>query len=312
MRLLSRWTSPAAFAPLAILSLIALYINVASGALVRVTSSGLGCPDWPACSAEAALPALSGHQIAEFGNRVLAAAVVVATVFLAISAWRGRELPRTQRRLGLAIGIGTFAQGPLGGVTVLTNLHPVAVMSHFLLAVVIVACATVLVVDLRGWSAAWERPSWAGPAGWVLAVWGLALVISGAVVTASGTHPGDRSDIPRMTNLLDAAYVHVRVAVSFVAVLAIGLWLLARIAHPPRRVARVAAVVVALTAVQVLIGEIQWRSELQWWLVLLHVLTATALWIALVAFARLLAPAPATATRREPAAAQEPSAAAAD
>lgn len=308
MRLLNRWTAPSAFPALAVLSLIALYINVTSGALVRVLSAGLGCPNWPECTSEQVLPALSGHAIAEFTNRVLAAIVVVVTVFLMISAWRSRDLPPTRRWLGIAVGAGTFAQGPLGGITVLTDLHPIAVMTHFLLAIVIVACSTVLVVDLRGWGGDWERPGWVSPAGIVLALWALALIVSGAIATASGTHPGDRSDIERLMRLDDAAYVHVRVAVTFVAALAVGLWLLSRLAKPPRAVARGALLVVALTLLQVVIGEVQWRSQLQWWLVLLHVMVATALWISVVAFARLLAPAPATARAPSAAAAARGSA----
>lgn len=299
VRWLDRGTSPGAFDRLAVVSLVALYINVLSGALVRVTSSGLGCPNWPQCSDQKSLPQLSGHQLAEFGNRVLALLVIIATVMLLVSAKRAHGRNQLDRRLAYVVGLGTIAQGPLGGVTVLTGLNPIAVMTHFLLAVVVIAAASVLVVDTRGWSRTWERPAWVGTGGWVLALWALALVTSGAVATASGTHPGDRSDIPRLTNLLDAAYIHVRVAVSFVAALAVGLWLLQRIAAPPRRIARASVAVVALTGTQIVFGEWQWRTQLPWYLTLLHVFTATLLWIAVVGWARMLGPAPAEARAPE-------------
>jgi cytochrome c oxidase assembly protein subunit 15 len=197
--------------------------------------------------------------------------------------------------MAVAVGVGTAAQAPLGAVTVLLDLNPLAVMAHFLLAIVLFAIATVLLVDVRGTpDPRAARPRWLTPAALGLTAWCFALIVSGAVVTTSGTHPGD-ADVPRLWNLLDATYVHVRIAVSYVIALAAFLFLVARLDPPPRRVPRLAWLVVGATALQVGIGELQWRTELPAWLVLLHVSVAAALWASVVALARSLVAQPAVA-----------------
>ena len=106
---------------------------------------------------------------------------------------------------------------------------------------------------------AWLRPSTLG----FLAL-GLALIVSGAIVTTSGTHPG-ADDVPRLYSLLNVAYWHVRIAVIYVAALAVFLFVLSRLETTSRRVPRLAWAVVALTGIQVVIGEVQWRNELPWY-----------------------------------------------
>lgn len=271
-RFLNRITGPGAFRPLAVITLIALYVNIVSGALVRVTNSGLGCPDWPLCNGKPT-PAFQFHTLIEFTNRVLALIVIIVAVLFAITAYRTvRRVHRWRWRGALWIGILTFAQGPLGGITVLVGLHPIAVMSHFLLAIIVLLISVVLVLETFGIAGGWTpRPAgWVPWAGIVAALWAMATIISGGVATMSGTHPGS-DHVPRLWNLLDAVYVHVRVAASFIVVIAILLILLSRVVHPPRAVTRLAwALVLAVTA-QVIVGEWQWRTQLPWYLTLLHV-----------------------------------------
>ena len=282
------------FERLVVVTWIALFVNFCSGALVRVTNSGLGCPDWPLCNGRAT-PPFAGHAVIEFSNRVLAGGVIVLTILLAIAGRR-----HGQRRLALAIAIGTFAQGPLGGITILVDLHPIAVASHFLLAIIVFTLATVLVVDTHLAPAAGEaRPAWLRPATLGFMGLGLGLIVSGAIVTTSGTHPG-ADDVPRLYPLLDVAYWHVRIAVGYVAALAAFLFGISRLETTSRRVPRLAWVVVALTAVQIVIGEVQWRNELPWYLVWAHVMTATLLWGALVALGRSLLPAGAVSPSMAP------------
>lgn len=268
----SRLTGPGAFRPLAVITLIALYVNIVSGALVRVTNSGLGCPDWPLCNGRPT-PPFQFHGLIEFSNRVLAFAVIVIAILFAVTAYRSvRRSRRWLWRGALWIGILTFGQGPLGGVTVLVGLHPIAVMSHFLLAIVVLLIAVVLVLEEFGLAGAWP----ARPGGWVpwagvgIAVWAWATIVSGGVATMSGTHPGS-DDVPRLWNLLDAVYIHVRVAASFIVAIALLLLLLARAVDPPRIVPRLAWLLVLAVTTQVAIGEWQWRSQLPWYLTLAHV-----------------------------------------
>ncbi len=272
-RLLSRITGPNAFRPLVLLAVAVVYLNIVSGALVRVTGSGLGCPDWPLCNGKAT-PPFHFHGLIEFSNRVLALAVIVIAVLLAVSAWRAgmRRTHRWRFRAAVAIGVGTFLQAPLGGVTVLVDLHPLSVMSHFLLALVVLVIAIALALEEFEVAASWpERPPrWVPVGGVVVAVWAWLVILSGAVVTMSGTHPGSEG-VPRLWNLLDAAYLHVRVAASFTIVIAVFLLLLAFAVRTPRAVQRLAWLLVIVVGLQIVVGELQWRSQLPWWMVLIHV-----------------------------------------
>ncbi len=287
---LNRITGRNAFRPLAVITLIAIYVNVVSGALVRVTNSGLGCPDWPLCNGKPT-PPLQFHGLIEFTNRVLAFFVIVAAVLLAVCAYRSlRGQSRWLWRGALAIGVLTFAQGPLGGITVLVDLHPIAVLSHFLLAIVVLLISVVIVLELYGISGGWtpRPPGWVPWVGIGLAAWAWLTIISGGVATMSGTHPGS-DNVPRLWNLLDAVYVHVRVAASFVVALAIMLIVLSRVLQPPRAVTRIAWGLVLVVTLQVVIGEWQWRTQLPWYLVLVHVAVGTAAIAMATAFGWVLA-----------------------
>jgi len=282
-RFLNRITGTGAFRPLVLIALGAVYLNIVSGALVRVTGSGLGCPDWPLCNGKAT-PPFHFHGVIEFTNRVLALAVIIAAILLAVAAWRAgmRRTHRWRFRAAVAIGVGTFLQGPLGGITVLVDLHPLSVMSHFLLALIVLLIATALALDEFRIATAWPTapPRWVPLGGIVIGAWAWLVIITGAIVTMSGTHPGSEG-VPRLWNLLDAAYVHVRVAASFTVVIAIFLLVLAFAVRPPRVVRRLACGAAAVVAMQIVVGELQWRTQLPWWLVLIHVsLGALALGVA--------------------------------
>ena len=282
------------FERLVVVAWIALYVNFCSGALVRVTNSGLGCPDWPLCNGSAT-PPLAGHAVIEFSNRLLAGAVIVISLLLAYRGWN-----HPKKRLAVAIAVGTFAQGPLGGITIMVDLHPIAVASHFLLAIIVFTLATVLLIDTHfAATSDIAAPGWLRPATLGFLALGLTLIVSGAIVTTSGTHPG-ADDVPRLYALLDVAYWHVRIAVLYVSALAVFLYLLSRLELTSRRVPRLAWAVVALTATQVVIGEVQWRNELPWFLVWAHVMTGTLLWSSLVALGRTLLPAPAVSPSTAP------------
>jgi cytochrome c oxidase assembly protein subunit 15 len=289
-RTLTRLTGPRAFRPLIVIVVVGVFLNIVTGALVRVTGSGLGCPDWPLCEGRAT-PPMNFHGVIEFGNRAFALLVIISAILLAVSAFRTRRRTNPWRwRASLAIAIGLFLQGPLGGVTVLVDLHPLSVMSHFLLAVLVMVIAVALLLtEFRiSWGDAIPPPPrWVPIGGIVIALWAWLVIISGAVVTMSGTHPGGE-EIPRLWNLLDAAYLHVRIAASFVVVIAIFLLLLSRVAHAPRSVMRLSWLLVVVVASQVAIGEVQWRTELPWWLVLVHVAGGAAVLAVASAFGWVL------------------------
>lgn len=286
-----RTVSPGRFLRYAAASLAMLGVVVASGAFVRLTGSGLGCEDWPNCG-ETVLPATGGHALIEFGNRVVGLVGILATLGVWLASRRVDGLPRSVRLLALGTFLGTVAQAPLGGVTVLLDLHPLAVMSHFLLALVVLALAVTVVVE------AWRYSASAGLSrspGWVRVVAGVglvvctAMVVTGAIATASGPHPGDSSDVERLgLGITDTVYVHVRATAVFglMALLVAG-WLVRARPGPPA-VARLGTLLLGVLVVQMVVGELQYRNALPWGLVLVHVVLAAAIWGLTVAVGYLL------------------------
>ena len=286
-----REVSSRRFLQLAVASLVALGIVVASGAFVRLTGSGLGCEDWPNCG-ETVLPATGGHALIEFGNRVVGLMGILATLVAWLAARRTAGLSRGVRLLALATFVGTIAQAPLGGITVLLDLHPLAVMSHFLLALVVVGLAVLVAVE--AWSH--HRGLAESPApGLIRAVAALGvvactvMVVTGAVATASGPHPGDASDVERLgLGISDTVYVHVRATAVFgIGVLLAAGWLL-RARHSVPGIVRLAGVLLAALVAQMVVGEVQYRNALPWGLVLVHVALAAAVWALTVAVAYVL------------------------
>ena len=139
--------SPATFRRIALAAALWLWLIVLTGATVRLTSSGLGCEHWPGCTAGNPFPSKSYHSFIEFGNRIVSALTILATFVAWIGARYTPGLPRWLRRLALATFVGTLAQAPLGAITVYAGLNPWLVMSHFLLALVVLAGGVVVAVE---------------------------------------------------------------------------------------------------------------------------------------------------------------------
>ncbi len=276
-----RTVSPLRFAQIALASAISLYLIIISGAAVRLTGSGLGCEAWPGCEEGSFFPATDHHALVEFGNRAVAIFPLTLTLVVWIAARRTVGLPRWVAWVAAATFLGTLAQAPLGRLTILLDLHPLMVMAHFLLALVVLAGG--VVVALEGWSTLRGRsealvPGWLGRLGLVLVAACAVLVVTGTFSTAAGPHPGDEADIDRFWNLLDAVYVHVRATAVFgVSFLVLLVWLV-RARDRIGRLLGAALVLLGLLLVQMAVGEIQWRNELPWGIVLVHVALAAAIW----------------------------------
>jgi heme a synthase len=280
-----REISTARFLRLAIAATIALFVVVTTGAVVRLTASGLGCDNWPRCGSTP-FPEKGGHAFIEFSNRVVAFGAIVLTLVVWLAARRVSGLPAWARHSALAVWLGTVAQIPLGGLTVILDLHPLLVLTHFLLALVVLAGA--VVVGLEAWSLDAGSGAPIGPRRWRQAVLvgvpaALAMVVTGAVASASGPHSGGE-DIRRLgIGIVDAVYVHVRaVAVFGIGFLLLAAWLVPRRKEVPG-VAALAGVLLGLLVAQMAVGEVQYRNHLPWWLVLIHVSLGAAVWSATVA-----------------------------
>jgi heme a synthase len=287
-----RPVEPRVFLRLSAVTLASLFVVVTSGAFVRLTGSGLGCDNWPRCG-DTPYPEEGFHAFVEFGNRMVALVGILLTLATWLAARRTAGLTPVGRRASLAAFLGAAAQIPLGGITVILDLHPLAVMAHFLLALGVVALAVVTTVE--GWILTSGRSPAIGSLGVRrLIVWtGLpacvALVVSGAITTASGPHPGASDDVKRLgLAITDTVYWHVRVAAAFgIGVLAVG-WLVARVRHDYPGVLAIWGALLTVVVAQAVLGEVQYRNHLPWGLVLGHVFLAAAIWTLTVALAYVL------------------------
>jgi cytochrome c oxidase assembly protein subunit 15 len=289
-RLRTRTVSLRTFQRAAVVTLVLLWLVVTTGGLVRLTASGLGCPHWPTCSTSGIVPQDSYHALIEFSNRAISGLAMLAAVAVAVMAYRVSGL---DRRIAHALAIaaaGTVAQVPLGAVTVEFNLNPYLVMSHFLLAMAVVSVSTWATVRaLRpGHAAAAPAERGLGLLAWAAVAAYLALITSGAFVTAAGPHPGSTSTpIERLGNFYDAAWLHVRVATAFTVLFLGGAaWLWRR--HRGSAAQWLSVLGVVLIGCQAAVGEYQYRNGLPWAVIAVHVALAATLLITVVLVASLV------------------------
>ena len=300
----ARSVSARTFLKIAAASCVALFLVIASGAFVRLTGSGLGCENWPSCG-DKPYPEQGFHAFVEFGNRLVALVGIVLTLLTWLASRRVPGLSAWGRWAALGAFLVAVAQIPMGGVTIALDLHPLAVMTHFLLG--LAAFGLSLIAALEAWSL---RDGLAPPAGprWLrlLVAWAglpvcIALVVTGAVATASGPHPGSSDDVERLgIGIVDTVYVHVRAAAVFgIGVLLVG-WFLRRIRPEYPGLVRIWIALLVVLVAQAILGEVQYRSALPWGLVLVHVVLAASIWALSLALAYTLWRPAVSLTRRSP------------
>jgi heme a synthase len=261
---------------------------VMTGAGVRLSESGLGCPDWPRCTASSIVAGgATGdpliHRWVEFGNRLVTVAIFVVAILVCVAAWRYR--PGGSRRrdlvwLAAAQPAGIAAQAILGGIVVLTKLDPVWVSVHFLLSMALVAVTVALYVRC----AEGTRPARALVprevrliAAVAVGVLGLMLA-AGTVVTGTGPLAG-AGDIPRFhLPLTGVTQLHADIG-WLLGGLVIALVLGLRLARAPRRAVRLGWLLLGLIGLQGVIGYAQYFSGLPAGLVWVHVTGSTLIWI---------------------------------
>lgn len=271
------------------LTLAAVLTNVAivvTGGAVRLTGSGLGCPEWPTCNAGSVVPVRSAevasvHQAIEFGNRLLTFVVLGVAVAALIAVARRRPSRRDLVRPAVLLLVGILAQGVLGGVTVLTGLHPLIVAAHFLVSMALIAAAVVLhhrAGREPGLTRPTVRPELRTLQRVLLAVV-LGVLTLGTLVTASGPHAGD-ANTPRLP--LDPQLISQFHAdgVFLLLGLVIALGFALRATDSPLRVQRAVAMLLGISLAQGLIGYVQYFTGLPEVLVGFHLLGACLVWIA--------------------------------
>ena len=288
----ARSLSALGFLRLAVASCVALFLVVTSGAFVRLTGSGLGCENWPSCG-DKPYPEQGFHAFVEFGNRMVALAGIVLTLVTWLAARRVDGLSRIARSAALGAFLVAAAQIPMGGITIALDLHPLAVMTHFLLGLAVVALAVIVVLEAWSLVAGLAQPAGARwfrqVVSWVGVPACAALVITGAVATASGPHPGSSDEVERLgVAITETVYVHVRVAAAFgIGVLVVG-WFLWKLRETYPGVVRLWGLLLAVLVAQAILGEVQYRNGLPWGLVLVHVSLAATIWALSLALAYVL------------------------
>lgn len=271
-RALRRW---------AVASLVANMAIIWTGALVRLTQSGLGCPTWPRCTAASYVPQPETgiHGLIEFGNRLLTfvlAAVAIGMFLAARRAVRDGRAPRIMQRLALGVGLGIVAQAVIGGVSVLVQLNPWWVGLHM------VASVALIMVTLELVHLAFRlRPVPAPPRLHALTqgvFWlGMVVVLLGVVVTGAGPNSGDGAVLRNGLSLEWTAKTHAWAVWALVALTVLGLlW-----SRDDARLRRLWAGLLAVELGQGLIGYVQYFTALPIALVLLH-MVGTTLFVAAV------------------------------
>ena len=267
---------------LADLALTAVFLVVVSGAVVRLTDSGLGCEGWPDCS-ETLLPEREFHATIEFVNRLVALVGIILMIAASVAAHFAVKRRRGLSRGAALAAAGMIAQAPLGGLTVLLDLHPLAVMAHFLLALIVLAVAVYVAMEARRHlrpdpapvDGVWPRRATALAI--ALVPLGAVMVVTGAFVTAAGPHPGGE-DVRRLGDFWTSLEVHVWITGAFGIAFAALLFCLWKGRDESRSSLLLALAVLVVLVAQMTVGEVQRSNGLPWELVLAHVAMGSAIW----------------------------------
>lgn len=257
-----------------------------TGAIVRVTASGLGCPTWPQCFPGSFTPVphpeVAGiHQAVEFGNRMLTFLVVLTAAAAVIAVTRARRRPEVIRYAWL-MPASTVAQAIIGGITVLTGLLWWTVAIHLLVSMAMVWLSVLLYAKIGEPDDGVPRPLVPKPLRQLTMLSGLALsavLVTGTMVTGAGPHAGDKSPerpVPRLqVEITTLVHMHSSLLIAYLSlVVALGFALLA--VRAPRPVMTRLGVVVTLVAAQGVLGAVQFFTGVPEVLVALHVAGAGA------------------------------------
>ena len=268
-------------------ALFTLTLIIFTGAAVRLTGSGLGCPRWPKCDG-GFLPPLETHQMIEYGNRLVTGVVGLPALAAAIGAYRLRPLRPELKRPALLLPLGVLAQAVLGGITVLLHLSWEVVIAHYLLSIVLLIAGATLV-----WRA--RRPRDAAPPEHpratvlgtrALTVYGGVVLAAGSFATAAGPHAGGAGTddyVERYSGIALDTLIRVHGhAAAVMGGAAVALWLFARARGATPTLMRALTAVAVLLAAQGALGLIQYHNALPAEIVWAHVSLAAILWLALV------------------------------
>lgn len=285
--------SPERYFLVSAVALVALTLIVFTGAAVRVTGSGLGCPHWPECYSNGRLIAeLNSHAWIEFGNRMFTGIVAAVAVAAGALAFFRRPFRRDLAVLGTLLPLGVAGQAVMGGLTVLYGLAPGWVMGHYLLSMAILVAAASLAwrsrpAFERGGAAAADRLT--ARAVWVLFALGGVTIFAGTAATAAGPHAGGEGtgDVVHRFTFKGGSTVNWLISrhgvlAAALGVLAVATWWLARRREADAELRTRLTRICVLMAVQGVVGIVQFQLELPAEIVWVHVALATLTWVGIV------------------------------
>ena len=251
---------------------------VVTGGAVRLTGSGLGCPTWPECTPGSYTP--KPYQVEEqvkvwieFGNRLLTFVLVLAAITVLVSVLAaGRKDLR-----GLALGqvLGILGQGILGGITVLTGLHPATVAAHFLLSIILIAGAASLRAQRLAPFEKEEPTSLVKKIATAHITVTFFVLFLGTLVTGSGPHAGDATANRFPFDLRTIAWLHADFVIALFGI-TFGLFVASGVSSHTKKRLRI---FLAIALCQGLIGYVQWFKDLPEILVGMHLVGSTLVWI---------------------------------
>lgn len=280
-----------AFLRIARVALAALVTIIITGSLVRLTGSGLGCVDWPACNQERFVDVSSGHAAIEQVNRLFTGVVAAAVIAAVLSALVLR--PRRVRLVwwSVALVVGVLAQVVVGGIVVLTGLNPWSNMAHFLISMVLVTAAVILIHETRSiietekvvrLPMSYTMTRELRNSSVFVALLGLVVVVVGTVVTATGPHAGDENAIRFGLDLTVVVRVHAIAVWIFLAALVASAVLVRKASA--QHLVRPLEIVIGWTLAQGLVGYVQYFSGVPVFLVAIHVAGSVFVWMAVMRY----------------------------
>jgi cytochrome c oxidase assembly protein subunit 15 len=220
--------SSRAFRRLTLVDIVLLVAVVVSGAVVRLTNSGLGCADWPRCSPSEFISVATHHSTIEQLNRLFSGAIGIPIALTLVAAYQRSPRRRDLIALGWVMCGLFLSNAVVGGISVKVELAWVSVMGHFLLALALIAVA--LVMHKRAGEPDGPRhlivppqTMWFARAIYALTIW---VLVAGTLVTAAGPHGGDIEAKRLSWPIADVARVHagsVDLLVALVLVLVVML-----------------------------------------------------------------------------------------
>ncbi|HWL42440.1 MAG TPA: COX15/CtaA family protein [Ilumatobacter sp.] len=271
--------TPQRFRQVAIAALLMLATIIMTGAAVRLTGSGLGCDDWPRCSDSKFVDVSSKHTAIEQLNRLFTGAVGAAVIACVAGALGRVPRRRDLTLLAASLVVGVLANAVLGGISVLVELHPLAVQGHMLLSMALIVAATVLVRRAGEADGAPRQPV-VEPATRRLVQAHFAFVcvaiVAGTVVTAAGPHAGDENAVRLGVAIPTAARLHGGAVILTVVVALAIAWRIRTSAADRRALTNPLSAWVFVACLQGALGYVQYFNGVPVLLVALHIAGATA------------------------------------